>query len=556
MNRSERRRLKKAARRERAGDAVFIGATLQQALGLLQSGQPRQALMLYRQVLAIRPDHTDALNLSGIARFQLGDVERAIKLTRKAVMSDPGHVDAHNNLGNLLKAAGRLDAAEAAYRRCLEIKPDYVGGHFNLGIVLEALHRPDEAEAAYRRALELEPDFAEAGLNRGNVLQAMGRLDDAVAAYRRALAAAPDHADGHNNHGSALRELGRLEEAAAAYRRAIEIEPRHVDAHYNLGIVLQEQDKLDQAIAAYRRALEINPAFAGACVNLGYALQKSGRLDAAIEAYRRAVDIAPDYPGAHVNLGDALLERGDAAAAAAACAAYLDRHPGDAALLAWRAILHHEMGEREAARRLVDFDRFLRPVRLEAPAAFAGLDAFNAALARHVSRHPSLVTAPTRHATRFGKHSGELLTEPKGPVADLEEKIRGAVEDYMRSLPAGPAHPFVDSRPRRFGLNAWCVILKGQGHQVPHNHPSAWLSGVYYVRVPEIVGQPGHDHAGWIEFGRPPEHFHLNAEPEVRLIQPQPGLMLLFPSYFYHRTVPVESREERISIAFDVLPEG
>jgi hypothetical protein len=29
--------------------------------------------------------------------------------------------------------------------------------------------------------------------------------------------------------------------------------------------------------------------------------------------------------------------------------------------------------------------------------------------------------------------------------------------------------------------------------------------------------------------------------------------MVLFPSYFYHRTVPFESDEVRISIAFDVL---
>ena len=566
MNRRERRQLKRARQRDglgkgRAtydvvGETTLIQATLQRALTLFQAGQPREALQLYRQVLRIRPDHPDALNLSGIATFQLGNVERALKLIRKALAVQPDHVDAHNNLGNLLKASHRLDEAEAAYRRAIEIMPDYVGGHFNLGIVLEALERPDEAEAAYRRALELKPDFAEACFNRGNALKSMGRLHEAVSEYRQALEMAPGHADGHNNYGSAMREMGKLDEAAAAYRRTLRIEPRHVDAHYNLGIVLQEQEQLVDAIAAYRKALEINPAFAGACVNLGYALQKSGRLAEAIDTYRRAIAIAPNYPGAHVNLGDALLERGDAKAAAAACKAYLEEHPGDTALLAWRAIVLHELDEREAACTLVDFDRFIRPVRLEAPEPFSSLAEFNAALADHVSRHPSLVYAPTRHATRFGKHSGELLAEPKGPVAHLEEKIRGAVEVYIRSLPADPAHPFLNNPPRRFGLTAWSIILEGQGHQVPHIHPSAWLSGVYYVRLPEIIGQTGQGEAGWIEFGRPPEHFHCTAEPEVRVFQPEEGLMLLFPSYFYHRTVPFESADVRISISFDVLPKA
>jgi hypothetical protein len=30
--------------------------------------------------------------------------------------------------------------------------------------------------------------------------------------------------------------------------------------------------------------------------------------------------------------------------------------------------------------------------------------------------------------------------------------------------------------------------------------------------------------------------------------------MILFPSYFYHRTIPFESSQRRISIAFDAVP--
>ncbi len=38
------------------------------------------------------------------------------------------------------------------------------------------------------------------------------------------------------------------------------------------------------------------------------------------------------------------------------------------------------------------------------------------------------------------------------------------------------------------------------------------------------------------------------------MFRPEEGLMLLFPSYFYHRSVPFEAAERRISISFDVLP--
>ncbi len=68
-----------------------------------------------------------------------------------------------------------------------------------------------------------------------------------------------------------------------------------------------------------------------------------------------------------------------------------------------------------------------------------------------------------------------------------------------------------------------------------------------------MVGESGESGAGWIAFGRPPEHFHCTVEPEVRMVRPEEGMMVLFPSYFYHGTVPTETAEIRVSIAFDVL---
>ena len=49
------------------------------------------------------------------------------------------------------------------------------------------------------------------------------------------------------------------------------------------------------------------------------------------------------------------------------------------------------------------------------------------------------------------------------------------------------------------------------------------------------------------------DDFHATREPEVRLFKPEEGLMILFPSYFYHRTIPFEAEDVRISISFDVL---
>ena len=124
----------------------------------------------------------------------------------------------------------------------------------------------------------------------------------------------------------------------------------------------------------------------------------------------------------------------------------------------------------------------------------------------------------------------------------------------MQDMPIDPAHPFAAQRPARWRLSAWAVVMEGQGYQAPHIHPQAWLSGVYYASVPPDMAASDTEQAGWIEFGEPLPDYRFTAKPELRLIRPEEGLMLLFPSYFFHRTLPFSAGGTRISIAFDVVP--
>ena len=59
---------------------------------------------------------------------------------------------------------------------------------------------------------------------------------------------------------------------------------------------------------------------------------------------------------------------------------------------------------------------------------------------------------------------------------------------------------------------------------------------------------------GGFEIGRPPDILHCRNDPVIRAVQPREGMMVLFPAYLYHRTIPFKSDEKRICIAFDVVP--
>lgn len=207
-----------------------------------------------------------------VQHHQAGRLEAAEQIYRQIIAVQPNHAYAHNNLGVALKDRGKLDEAIACYRRALEVKPDFAEAHSNLGLALKDRGDLDGAVACCRHALDLKPDLPEAQNNLGLALQEQGKAAEAIAGYRRALELKPDYAEAHNNLGNAWKELGQLDEAVACYRRALELRPDYAEAHNNLGSAFKGSGQLDDAVACCRRAVELQPSRADFCSNLLYAL--------------------------------------------------------------------------------------------------------------------------------------------------------------------------------------------------------------------------------------------------------------------------------------------
>jgi uncharacterized protein (TIGR02466 family) len=448
--------------------------------------------------------------------------------------------------------AGRFAKALPHFRKYLKRRPDDIAA---LNMASFAAFQSDHADLALqwlKTAAQADPEDSQTFYNLGLVSQSADLYDEAAVAYRRAAELEPDFASAHYNLGTVLNQLGRLDDAIAAYDRTIEADPEHGKAHSSRAFVLRAQGKADEAVAAYGKAASILFDDSTVLTGLGKALQDAGRLSEAMAVFARAIEADPDDPEATSSLADVLVQRDEPRDAVAACDAFLGRHPIDASVLAAKSIALNECGDRQAVKQLVDIDRFVTPVRHDKAPGFKDIGAFNAAIVDHVTNHPTLVVAPISHATRLGKHTADLTVKPKGPIAAFERLVGKTVDAFVRNL-GGGEHPFVAHRPRRWHLAVWAIVLEGRGYQVSHIHRTAWLSGVYYPLVPDIVRDGGK--AGWIEFGEPGPEYHWSAAPETRIFQPEPGLMVLFPSYMFHHTIPFESDQTRISIAFDVVPD-
>jgi uncharacterized protein (TIGR02466 family) len=95
---------------------------------------------------------------------------------------------------------------------------------------------------------------------------------------------------------------------------------------------------------------------------------------------------------------------------------------------------------------------------------------------------------------------------------------------------------------------AWSVRLNSGGFHINHVHPEGWISSAFYVRTPEDMQGT----EGFLKFGEPGPP---TAPPlkEQHLVKPEPGLLVLFPSYMWHGTVPFASQQTRLSCAFDIV---
>jgi tetratricopeptide (TPR) repeat protein len=437
--------------------------TLQQQFeaGVLhhRAGRLAEAERTYRQILALHPNHADALHMLGVLEVQAGRLDAGIELIRRAIAICSTRATYYRNLGNGLLHIGRLDEAIAAYRQAILLDPDNAEAHTNLGNALKAKGQLDEAIANYRRAILLKPDFAEAHNNLGNVLKDKGQLDEAIAAYRQAIRIEPDVALAHNNLGAVLQDTGQLDEAMAAYRQAIALRPNFAEAHTNLGIALKDKGQFDEAIAAYRQAIAIRPNYAEAHSNLATALKDRGQLDEAIDAYRQAISLRPNFAEAHSNLGNALIDRGQLDEGIAAFRQAIALRPDFAgahnnlslALLA-RGDFQQGWEEFEWRLKCEDFPSHLR--NLTEP-QWDGCPLEGRTILLHTEQGFGDAIQFIRYLPLVAQRGGKIIIECYAELQRLFQTVAGRCQIVVRGqpLPAFDLHCPLLSLPRVFGTN-------------------------------------------------------------------------------------------------------
>lgn len=550
-------------------------------------GASDEAVTLLRRAADLAPREAVLFNNLGSALLRGGDLAASEKALRRAISLKGDYAEAYYNLGVVLDALEQGELALAAHRRAAALKPSYAAAHEQVGVLLHKAGDNAGALAALDAAVAADPRRFAAHYYRGTVLGALGRNGEAVEALETAAALSPQRHEAHYALGNALAAAGKEDDALAAYRRAIELAPEFLPAHFdynNLAWSMGQDISSLRSYSAARGRVGNTPALvlaeadmrmrfndaagaeallrlvegdeshgAAAAAALGRALAQQSRFSESVEHFHAAVAAEPEAVAHRQDLGVALLRDRRPDAAREALREALALAPYDQTTLAYLTLACRELGD-SAFERLVDIDGFVREYDLPVPAGFADAAAFNAVLAEDLVRLHTRKAEPIDQTLRNGTQTaGSLFAQPSRTILLLRERIREVVAEYIKTLPADPAHPFLARRSQEFDFaGSWSCRLNTSGYHTNHVHSQGWISSAYYVSLPDVV-RDGDEEQGRLKFGE--SKFYLGERDRpARVVRPAVGKLVLFPSYYWHGTVPFASSEARLTVAFDVTP--
>jgi len=555
---------------------------------LLRLGDPTAAETALRQAVSLDKREPALHTLLGEALEGLGRQADAEKSYRAALALNRRFAPAVRQLTLLLTGNGRaMEALQVAAPLVAAGGLGDPGLAHAYGGALKGAGRFEEALAVYRGAAEAPGGGAVALHNLAGLLGDLGRHGEAEARAREAMAAGLQAPETRLVHARALLGLGRLEEAEAAFLAALGQRPLYLDAHRDLAqLIWMRTGDVGLALQTLRAATAQAPDAMGLQILMAKVMTNAGDAQGAARVLYQAAARAPNDPvvlaaasRAAVQIGEA--ERGlgfaeaacratesrDLGALGALCEALLavglpDQvaetaqamariDPASQAAYAYLAVAWRLLDDARYAE-LYDFDAFVRPYLIAPPPGWSSLEGYLDDLSAGLNAAHLMKTHPFDQSLRHGSQIPRLTSLEDPAVKAFPRAVDGAVRRYMQEIGQGK-DPL---RRRNVGGYAiqgiWSVRLgAGGGRHVDHIHPEGWLSSACYIALPAAVDAEGVE--GWIKFGEPGTPTTPALGPQ-KFVRPEPGMLVLFPSYMWHGTVPFTGEDRRLTVAFDIAP--
>tara|TARA_Y100001970_G_C14257661_1_gene876730 strand:- start:4247 stop:5623 length:1377 start_codon:yes stop_codon:yes gene_type:complete len=451
-----------------------------------------------------------------------------------------------NNINNfideisLLIKKNDLKTAKIKTNQIITTNPSNEIFYNILGIINLKLKMHSEAVENFKKAIEINNTFISALVNLGIAYQDINQISEAIKTYEKVIEINPSMYEIHNDIGLMYRQEDNSELALKHFNRCIEIKNDYDKAYFNLGTTNKKLDNLEKALTYLNKTIKINPKNNLAYFEIAEIYRKQKKYNKAIKFYSLSNNEKMYYKKLQCYFEEGSQEKYDNE-----LKKIIEINPNDRRIASLAAFAAYQFNTKNIYPFCPDPIKFVYKSSIKEH--ITDTNSFIHNLLEELSDQ-NFNWEPKGRTTIKGFATRDLSDSKLPNLKKLENIIFKQLKKYYDNY-KGEKINFILNKPNDYKFVCWSNRLKKEGYNMPHMHPSGWVSGVFYLKIPsQIKG----DEAG-IQFHLEGDDFIVkdNKLP-IKKITPAVGDIVMFPSSLFHSTIPFASNEERVCIAFDL----
>lgn len=256
-----------------------------------------------------------------------GKPKPASVILRDVLRSNPNNAEAHMQLGAALASLAeddKYDDAIAEENTAIKLDPSSSGARRILGMIYANQRKYDEAISLLKESCKLNPSSFASLRDLSKAYMSAGNVDEAIATQRKAIELKPDNYGAHSKLAVILAKKGATAEAVKEAKRSVELGGKHAETHLLLANILLDSGDSEASIEPFKEAIAANGYDSLGCLNpltaanalsgLGWALSadpnaSNDKLDESLRYQKKAIKAHPGFLTAHIRTAELLARR-------------------------------------------------------------------------------------------------------------------------------------------------------------------------------------------------------------------------------------------------------
>lgn len=422
----------------------------------------------------------------------------------------------------------------------------------SIGLAYKNLCKWEMAIKYFQSAIEINPSLIEAKKNLASCYQLTGNFKSSKEVYEKLIQEMPLDLDTHHWLNNMLWETGN-DAFLNSYNYALQLFPNNIAVEEALSEKLYFAGKCEQAYGIAKKYLfnnECTPSFYLLAIDHQ---REAGNFDEALRINQFSYKKFNKNKALLKELAKSYIAADQSELALKILNPLVDEFVNNQEYLCLRNTALKVSGS-ELYYYYCNFENFILEQVIETPAGYSDLYDFNHDLLLAIKDYHYYKKHPLKQSLVHGSQTAEKLFDYQLPILKiLENQLRATTCEFINKLPKDSQHPFLRRNTGDYIVtDSWSVILTKSGYHKNHYHPQGWMSSPYYIQVPSII-EDNKKMQGWLKLGEPGFNMYKKIQPE-KIIKPEVGKLIQFPSYLWHGTTMLEEDVERITIAYDVIP--